>query len=780
MPIDYNEIAGIKNGRDWTRGWVTNFQEWLPTTDRLLELKSGGDLKIYEQVAQDDQVKSCLQQRFRALISHDWEVIPAGEKRQDRQVAEFVTSQLKNLRWDDTVEKMLWGIFYGYSIAEVIWEKQADKIGIKAIKVRNQRRFHFDEDFKPRLRTFATPFGEELPDQKFWHFSCGHHHDDEPYGRGLAHWLYWMVFFKKNDIRWWIRFLELYAQPARKGKYPAAATTQEKDVLWGALAAFGVDGRMMIPEGLDIELVEASRSGTADYEALLKQINESIAKIILSQTMTTDSGSSLSQAEVHQDVGESVIMADADLICASFNTSVVKWLCDFNFPGIDVYPKFAYKLDSAPDLKALADRDKVLSDMGFPPTEEYIVATYGEGFQQDPALAKNSRLNSGQITALTGLLSQATQSAWTAETLETALSIAFPQVRPDQAIKLAKSLTAQPATVPSQAPSADAPLEDLSTLFGLTEGAIKNFKGRDYRLTNSRWRRVDDGADLETGARIPDEKLTRDAIKKSQDSEHLNHLAKKLDGSASALQSHMDSGVGSFDRDIETLQELADVARGKRDRIDERDLDKQIEEGMEAAPHKFSVSRSAGVVSIKRAGGVDNYGTITQTSSPLTVDIKPNQTGGHEVRVSGYESSFTDSNGQAIPDSQSKMSASVHQIDGIAIDKITEKSKQMAVEAWLTKNVFDKLKTTAYFQAIEHTDPVLELVSTMQGQDHFKPWLQQLQGLLNNSGDLAEFQAALESAFPDLDSADFRAAMIEATTVASLGGYSDSTNSQKG
>jgi phage gp29-like protein len=774
MPIDYNEIAGIKNGKDWTRGWVTNYQGWLPTTDRLLELKSGGDLKLYEQVAQDDQVKSCLQQRFRALISHDWEVIPAGEKRQDRQVAEFVTAQLKNLRWDDTVEKMLWGIFYGYSIAEVIWEKQADKIGIKAIKVRDQRRFHFDEDFNLRLRTFAAPYGEELPDQKFWHFSCGHHHDDEPYGRGLAHWLYWMVFFKKNDIRWWIRFLELYAQPARKGKYPAAATPQEKDVLWGALAAFGVDGRMMIPEGLDIELVEASRSGTADYEALLKQINESIAKIILSQTMTTDSGSSLSQAEVHQDVGESVIMADADLICASFNTSVVKWLCDFNFPGIDAYPKFAYKLDSAPDLKALADRDKVLSDMGFPPTEEYIVATYGEGFQQDPALAKNTRLNSGQVTALTGLLSQATQSAWSAETLETALSIAFPQVSPDQAIKLAKSLTAQPATDPSQAPAADSPPEDLSTLFGLTEGAIKNFKGRDYRLTNSRWRRVDDGADLETGARIPDEKLTRDTIKKSQDPEHLGHLAKKLDGSASALQSHMDSGVGSFDRDIETLQELADVARGKRDRIDERDLDKQIEEEMEAAPHKFSVSRSAGVVSIKRAAGVDDYGTITKTSSPLTVDIKPNQAGGHEVRISGYESSFTDSNGQAIPDSQSKMSASVHQVNGIAIDKITEKSKQMAIESWLTKNVFDKLKTNAYFQAIEHTDPVLELVSTMQGQGHFKPWLQQLQGLLNNSSDLAEFQSALESAFPDLDPADFRAAMIEATTVASLGGYSDS------
>lgn len=775
MP-DFNEIAGIKNGRDWTRGWVTNFQGWLPTTDRLLELKSGGDLKLYEQVAQDDQVKSCLQQRFRALISHDWEVVPAGEKRADRQVADFVTTQLKALRWDDTVEKMLWGIFYGYSIAEVIWEKQADKIGIKTIKVRDQRRFHFDEDFRPRLRTFSAPYGEALPDQKFWHFSCGHHHDDEPYGRGLAHWLYWMVFFKKNDIRWWIRFLELYAQPARQGKYPASATPQEKGVLWDALAAFGVDGRMMIPEGLDIELVEASRSGTADYEALLKQINESIAKIILSQTMTTDSGSSLSQAQVHQDVGESVIMADADLICASFNTSVVKWLCDFNFPGIDVYPKFTYKLDSAPDLKALADRDKILSDMGFPPTEEYVVNTYGAGFQQDPALAKNTRLNSGQVTALTGLLSQATQSAWTAETLETALSIAFPQVRPDQAIKLAKSLTAQPEPAPTT--DAETPPENLDTLFasGLTEGTVKKIQGRDYRLTNSRWRRVSDGADLETGSRIPDEKLTTEAIKKSKDTSHLNHLVKKLDGSADALQWHMDSGIGNFDEDIETLRDLADVARTKRNRIEEKELDKYIENEMENAPHRFRVSKSADSLTIERAANSDDYGIIVKTSSPFTVTIKPNQSGGHEVHLSDYESSFTDSNGQPVPGGHTKLDAAVYQIDGVAINKITEKSKQMAIESWLTKNVFDKLKTTAYFAA--PPDPITQLTTRLVQADHFRPWLQQIDTLLTNSSDLAEFQAALESAFPDLEPADFREAMIEATTVANLGGYSDSQQNQ--
>jgi phage gp29-like protein len=776
MP-DYNEIAGIKNGRDWTRGWVTNFQGWLPTTDRLLELKSGGDLKLYEQVAQDDQVKSCLQQRFRALISHDWEVIQAGEKRADRQVADFVTAQLKNLRWDDTVEKMLWGIFYGYSIAEVIWEKQADKIGIKAIKVRDQRRFHFDEDFKPRLRTFATPFGEELPDQKFWHFSCGHHHDDEPYGRGLAHWLYWMVFFKKNDIRWWIRFLELYAQPARKGKYPAAATTQEKDVLWGALAAFGVDGRMMIPEGLDIELVEASRSGTADYEALLKQINESIAKIILSQTMTTDSGSSLSQAEVHQDVGESVIMADADLICASFNTSVVKWLCDFNYPGIDVYPKFAYKLDSAPDLKALADRDKVLSDMGFPPTEEYIVATYGEGFQQDPALAKNTRLNSGQVTALSGLLSQATQSAWTAETLETALSIAFPQINPDQAIKLAKSLTAQPATDPSQTP-ANSPPEDLNTLFssGLTEGAVKKIKGVDYRLTSSRWRRVDNNEDLITGIKPPDPRAAQARVNNTSDPSELAHLQKRSEGIAETLRSN------DFPHEeVAKHEQVATSAESKLSGLQSRS-DRMILAAELERTKPYSVLQSNGEMVITKAGHtIDLPGmSIEQSARSVTLGMTDSTSFSGSARVGDGWAYITTANKQeAVHQPPEKYS-----VDRSLFPSLSANPSQIELHEFLhgdsnSSGVLRKPDGKRVQFSAPAPDPVSELTATMQAQDHFNPWLQQLQGLLNNSSDLAEFQAALESTFPDLDPADFRAAMIEATTVASLGGYSDSIDSQK-
>jgi phage gp29-like protein len=102
----------------------------------------------------------------------------------------------------------------------------------------------------------------------------------------------------------------------------------------------------MIPEGTMIELLEAARAGGADYQGMLDTCNEAISKIVLSQTMTTDNGSSESQANVHQDVKDDIVKADADLICSSFNEGPVKWLIDWNFPGV-AYPRVWRQMDAA-------------------------------------------------------------------------------------------------------------------------------------------------------------------------------------------------------------------------------------------------------------------------------------------------------------------------------------------------------------------------------------------------------------------------------------------------
>jgi phage gp29-like protein len=137
------------------------------------------------------------------------------------------------------------------------------------------------------------------------------------------------------------------------------------------------------------ELVEASRSGSVDYATLLDRMNAAISKVVLSQTMTTDPGSSRAQAEVHLEVADTVIKADADLVCASFNRGPARWLTQWNFPG-SAPPKVWRRVEDDPDLLPQAERDKAIVDMGFRPTLQYILDTYGGEWTESPRPATPS------------------------------------------------------------------------------------------------------------------------------------------------------------------------------------------------------------------------------------------------------------------------------------------------------------------------------------------------------------------------------------------------------
>lgn len=375
-----SEIATTQDGKDITRGFV-NGLPLLPTQDQLLTLKSAGDLKIYQEVLRDDQVKTCFQQRVRAVIARPWEVRPGGTKLIDKKAADFIKLQLERLSWDSITEKMLYGVFYGYGVAEALYAVENGQIVLDTtrggIKVRNRRRFGFAPDMSLRLKTMSKPFGEELPEKKFWHFATGADHDDEPYGLGLAHWLYWPVFFKRSGMKFWLVFLEKFGSPTAVGKYPAGTSPSDQDKLLEAIKAIQSDSGVTIPEGMTIELVEAARSGTADYTSLYDRMDAAIARVTLGQTASTSgTPGRLGNDDLQSDVRLDIVKADADLVCMSFNATVVKWLTEWNFPGAAI-PGVWRIVEEPEDLDTRADRDSKIAGLGFKPSLKYIQDTYG-------------------------------------------------------------------------------------------------------------------------------------------------------------------------------------------------------------------------------------------------------------------------------------------------------------------------------------------------------------------------------------------------------------------
>jgi len=126
-----------------------------PIDDRVLIEQGGGDYRLYEDILRDDNVRAGINQRIYGVIAKPWEIIPGGKRTIDKTAADFIRAQIDSLEFDKVTLQMLHGAFYGFSIAEAVWDKSGNHIVLADIKVRNRRRFAFDGAGGLRLKTFA-------------------------------------------------------------------------------------------------------------------------------------------------------------------------------------------------------------------------------------------------------------------------------------------------------------------------------------------------------------------------------------------------------------------------------------------------------------------------------------------------------------------------------------------------------------------------------------------------------------------------------------------------
>jgi phage gp29-like protein len=379
------EIATTHDGRDITRPWVHELEEF-----RDVRLQGALDWGVYDRILLDDQVKSCFEQRRSAVVSREWNVL-SGDDSDPRAnaAAEALEANLKEVGFDNVTDKMLYATFHGISVAELGWGAWRGMIGwvrngrARPIHVRHARRFRYDSEGRLRLITRGNMMGEVLPERKFWVVRTGASNDDEPYGRGLAEWLYWPTLFKRNGIRFWNIFLDKFSVPPVKGVYPRGTSEPEIQKLLAAMMALANDSGIAVPEGVVLDFMQVATNGI-DFEKMPAFMDAAIAKIILSQTMTTEDGSSRAQGQVHAGVKQELIIADADLLTDSFTEGPARWFTDINF-GTDVAaPIVTRQVEEEEDTKTAAETDAALDAIGYRRTEESFQDVYGDGYERKP------------------------------------------------------------------------------------------------------------------------------------------------------------------------------------------------------------------------------------------------------------------------------------------------------------------------------------------------------------------------------------------------------------
>lgn len=382
------------------------YQRLLSPEDGTLATRGGSKgIRIYDEIERDAYAYACLHKRKMAVIGRDWHVEAATPSRKDKLAAKIVEEQFKAMQFDSVCYHLLDAILKGYSVGEVMWKVAGSEIAVDRVIARNAARFTFHVDSEDlRLRTMEHPLeGEQLPDRKFVCHSVGSK-IGSPFGLGLGTVLFWPVFFKRQGIQFWLTFADKFGAPTVVGKYPSGTSQPDQNTLLDALRALSRETQVAIPEGMTIELLEAQRSGSVTtYETLLRYMDEQIAYATLGEAAGgQNSGGALASAAIlRNELRLELVESDADLLSNTLNHTLCKWIAEYNVPGANP-PRVWREIKAEEDLKARAERDKLLFDIGFRPTIDYITETYGDGWEVAPPTALNQPGQPGGLTPAEG------------------------------------------------------------------------------------------------------------------------------------------------------------------------------------------------------------------------------------------------------------------------------------------------------------------------------------------------------------------------------------------
>lgn len=353
--------------------------------DRVLRSQSYQELywyELYQEVERDPHVSAVMANAKLNVAGMRWDIVPhieAGQKKgrptaRNQAIADFVKHALSNVGYlPQHLYNLLDAIGKGFSVSEIIWDITDEGVVIKDIINRPQRRFQFDAvDRTLKLRNLQEPYyGIPLPDKKFivhrvnatW---------ENPFGDALDQSIYWYWLFKKTVIKFWMQHLQVGASSIPIVKHPIGANPAMKQeaLAIAEMIRNGAFGR--IPENFEIQFAEAKNAvqNATVYNDFVRMVNDEIAKCVNGQTLTSESSSAtgtgtMALGKVHQGTQNSRDLFRAHGLEATLNNSLVKWLVDFNFSGVEGYPQFRFDLEAPEDLSGEASIIKTLTDAGF-------------------------------------------------------------------------------------------------------------------------------------------------------------------------------------------------------------------------------------------------------------------------------------------------------------------------------------------------------------------------------------------------------------------------------
>jgi phage gp29-like protein len=353
--------------------------------DELLIQKGGMTaLIIYQRLLFDSNVQAAWDKVVQEITARALIVDPVSELPGDIAIKEYVEEQLEDLPVDEIFKAMLEAYVVGFSVGEVMWRRT--KSGVKAydVRPRDQRRFLFKEDEKADMgftmkmvEQSNTYEGIDLPARKFIVFRYWTQANGDPYGCGLGRILYPVVKFKRRALESQLLYSDRFANPTAVATAPLAATTAEIDALYEHLANLSQETALILPEGYNLDFVNPQGSPEVFSQlrdSLIKEINVLIAGE--EETGNVEAGSRAS-SEIAQTIRQVRAQELSELLCATLNETLIRWIVDLNFGTNVIAPKIRrdFRIEDGSKL-SMSDIGTMIEKVGYRPTKNWIENTF--------------------------------------------------------------------------------------------------------------------------------------------------------------------------------------------------------------------------------------------------------------------------------------------------------------------------------------------------------------------------------------------------------------------
>ncbi|MDD3506344.1 MAG: DUF935 family protein [Sulfurimonas sp.] len=262
----------------------------------------------------------------------------------------------------ETLDSILDTPFQGFSVFEINWTEKEDLNFYPKLAERDYKEFELHKDV---LKYVSSGMPQDIAPYKAIYATYKAKYN-KPYGQPIYVPLFWLIEFKNASLQFWVELLERFGTP-----WVIAKTEGNKDDLADEIYnMLGGDGAVLDTDDvIEIKTIQDK----ANFKEIIEYIDDQIRQVILGGNLTSNvKGGSQAAATVHNDIREDLAAADENIVNKIIR-EIIKAFKELN--NIDIEIKGKLKDIDEPN-KDLADRDKVIYDMGFDIDEEYIQTTY--------------------------------------------------------------------------------------------------------------------------------------------------------------------------------------------------------------------------------------------------------------------------------------------------------------------------------------------------------------------------------------------------------------------